>query len=274
MRIQTELPNLAGAGVLAAARLIGFLSIFILAAPFQFLVYKTGKGDPFWLPLRFHRLLVWLLGFRVRVHGRAAQMPTLFVANHASYLDIPVLGSVIPASFVAKSEVADWPMIGTMARMQNTVFIERKAARANTHRNALRERLEMGHSLILFPEGTSSDGKRTLPFKSTLFSIVEEDLPTGPARIQPVSVTCSEIGGLPMGRDWRLYYAWIGDMTLVKHLWDVFKIGHFTVDVIFHEPVTIHEFGNRKALSAHCQRAVAGGVEQILTGRIEKALAV
>lgn len=279
MKLKPHLPNPPGTSGFAALRLAGFLGLVVLLAPVQLAVLVSGRGDPVELARFFHRRLTRLLGFHVRRHGRMAGAdglgPVLYVANHVSYLDIPVLGSLIPASFVAKAEVEKWPLFGLLARMQNTVFIERRSARAGTHRSALRERLEKGDNLIVFPEGTSSDGQRTLPFKSTLFSVVEQDLLSGgEVRIQPVSIACTEIGGLPMGRDWRPYYAWYGDMTLLKHLWDVFKIGHFTIDVVFHEPVTMARFGDRKSLALHCQKLTASGVEKALRGRLEKDLAV
>ena len=159
-------------------------------------------------------------------------------------------------------------MFGFLAKLQNTVFIERRAVRAGKQVEIMRSNLEAGRSLILFPEGTSSDGMRTLPFKSSLLSIVEQPLASGAyVAVQPVTVLCTEIGAMPIGRSWRPYYAWYGDMTLVKHLWDVFKIGHFTVDVIFHPAVTIQDFGDRKLLSDYCQRTIAKGVDSCVTGR-------
>ncbi|MDD3182810.1 MAG: lysophospholipid acyltransferase family protein [Alphaproteobacteria bacterium] len=231
------------------------------------------------MPIFFHKMLSRIVGIKVRTHGSVAKgeetAPVLFVCNHSSYMDIPVLGSVIQGSFVAKSEVSGWPFLGVMSKLQDTVFIERRTVRAAKQREVLRDNLEKGKSLILFPEGTSSDGMRTLPFKSTLFSIVEKPLTSGNmVKVQPVSVLCTEISGMPIGRSWRPYYAWFGDMTLVKHAWDVFKIASFTVDVIFHDPITIDDFGDRKLLSAHCERVIADGVDRCVTGRFKKKLAV
>lgn len=263
----------------AFLKLGGFVLLVVTFVPVHYAFRLAGRAQSGSLPILFHSFLVRLLGFRVRLHGRplgeTTSDPVLYVANHSSYLDIPVLGSVIRGSFVAKSEVNGWFFIGAMARMQNTVFVERKAARASLQRDGLRERLEKGDSLVLFPEGTSSDGHRTLPFKSSLFSIVDKPLESGSfIRVQPVSIVATEVGGLPMGRAWRPYYAWYGDMTLVKHVWEVFKIGAFTVDVVFHPAVSIQDFGNRKLLSAHCQQAVASGVDQCVTGRFEKEVAL
>ncbi|MDX9689510.1 MAG: lysophospholipid acyltransferase family protein [Alphaproteobacteria bacterium] len=259
------------------ARLFGFAGLVVVFVPVLLVLrgLKLSAADR--VPKLFHGLCIALVGIKPRVRGKipsvdaAQKTPMIVVCNHSSYLDIPVLGSIIDGCFVAKSEVGTWPFIGTMARFQNTVFLERKSTRAAAHRNILRENLEAGNNLIFFPEGTSSDGMRTLPFKSTLFSVVEKPLADGQyVKVQPVTILCTEIGGLPMGRSWRPYYAWYGDMTLAKHAWEVFKIGAFTVDVIFHDPVTIEDFGNRKMLADYCERAVSDGVNQCVTGRFKK----
>ena len=260
-------------------RLGGFVGIVVVLVPTFFVLKAVRSSQAEKFPMLFHKLLSALVGARVRKHGRLAKgskaHPILFVCNHSSYMDIPVLGSVIPASFVAKSEVAGWPFIGTMSKFQNTVFIERKMIRAGKQSEVLRQNLEEGKSLILFPEGTSSDGMRTLPFKSSLFSIVEKPMPHGyMVKVQPVSILCTEIGGMPIGRSWRPYYAWFGDMTLIKHVWDVFRIASFTVDIIFHPPVTVEDFADRKQLASHCERVIAEGVDDCVTGRRKKKLAV
>lgn len=261
--------------LMGVARTTGFFTLVLAMLPFHVLPLFVRGMDRRRVPLLFHRCLTRLLSLKLRVHGAVATAsPTLFVSNHTSYLDVPVLGALIPAAFVAKSEVARWPLIGGMTRLQNTVFIERRADRVSEQTGVLRKRLEARDSLILFPEGTSSDGSRTLPFKSSLFSVVEKPLPDGTGvMVQPISMLCTELGGLPIGRAWRPYFAWYGDMTLVPHLWNVFCLGHFTVDVIFHPPVCATAFANRKALADYCQKQIAKGVEQCVTGRIAKTVA-
>jgi len=258
-----------------AARTVGFFSLALAMLPFHILPFFVRDMDRQCVPMLFHRGLVRLLGLKLRVHGvMSTAKPTLYVSNHTSYLDVPALGALIPAAFVAKSEVRRWPLIGGMARLQNTAFIERRVNRVSEQSGMLRKRLEANGNLILFPEGTSSDGSRTLPFKSSLFSIVESPLPDGSGiMVQPVTMLCTELGGLPIGRAWRPYFAWYGDMTLVPHLWNVFCLGHFTVDVIFHPPVRATAFASRKALADYCQRQIAQGVEQCVTGRFAQRLA-
>jgi 1-acyl-sn-glycerol-3-phosphate acyltransferase len=228
------------------------------------------------VPVMYHRVCCWLLDIRIETRGTmSTTKPTLFVCNHTSYLDITVLGSLIRGSFVAKSEVAGWPFFGLLAKLQRTVFVDRQR-RATTHqqRDQLAQRLDAGDNLILFPEGTSNDGNRTLPFRSALFGVAErgKDGPeVAPLTIQPVSLAYVRLNGMPIGRSLRPFLAWYGDMELVGHLWHVAGLGRITVAVEFHPPVTLAQFGSRKALSDHCQRAVAEGVATAIAGRRDAA---
>lgn len=222
----------------------------------------------------FWRGAVRILGIEVVVRGAPCRdHPLLFVANHASYLDIIVLGSLVPAAFVAKQEVAGWPGIGFLAKLGRTVFIERRARRSKDQKDAMIGRLlRLGESLILFPEGTSNDGNRILPFKSALFSVAEVPRPDGrPLPVQPVSLAYTHVGGLPMGRGWRPYYAWYGDMDLAPHLWTVLGLGRVTVEVEFHPAVSLEEFGSRKSLSDHCHDVIGRAVVAANAGRLPKA---
>jgi lyso-ornithine lipid O-acyltransferase len=231
------------------------------------------------LPVAYHRVCCWLLDLHVEIRGTmSAARPTLFVCNHSSYLDISVLGSMIPGSFVAKAEVANWPFFGFLAKLQRTVFVDRQR-RATTHhqRDQLARRLEAGDSLILFPEGTSNDGNRTLPFRSALFGVAERAEESGgertlpPLTIQPVSLAYVRLNGMPIGRSLRPYVAWYGDMDLFSHLWRVAGLGRITVTVEFHPPVTLGEFASRKGLSEHCQRTIAEGVAAAIGGRRQES---
>ncbi|HUL05939.1 MAG TPA: lysophospholipid acyltransferase family protein [Candidatus Acidoferrum sp.] len=228
------------------------------------------------VPVMYHRVCCWLLDIRIETRGSmSTAKPTLFVCNHSSYLDITVLGSLIRGSFVAKSEVAGWPFFGLLAKLQRTVFVDRQR-RATTHqqRDQLAQRLDAGDNLILFPEGTSNDGNRTLPFRSALFGVAEratDGAEAVPLTVQPVSLAYVRLNGMPIGRSLRPFLAWYGDMELVGHLWHVAGLGRITVAVEFHPPVTLAQFGSRKALSDHCQRAVAEGVATALAGRRDAA---
>ncbi|MBY3751691.1 1-acyl-sn-glycerol-3-phosphate acyltransferase [Azospirillum formosense] len=257
---------MAGAGGL---RLAAYLLWTLLLIPVQALAVAVRSPLRFRIPRFYHRVCAGILGIGVVVRGeRATDGPVLFVSNHSSYLDITVLGSVIPGSFVAKSEVAGWPFFGALAKLQQTVFVERRArAGVEKQRDDLGARLDAGDSLILFPEGTSSDGNRTLPFKTALFAVAARRIGDRPLTVQPVSIAPTRLDGIPMGIAFRPCYAWYGDMDLAPHLWTVFTLGRMTVEVEFHPPVTIDGFSSRKALADHCQRAVARGVERAVSGK-------
>jgi 1-acyl-sn-glycerol-3-phosphate acyltransferase len=221
------------------------------------------------LPRLWHHFCCRLLTIDIRAAGVAAEGgPVLYICNHASYLDVPVLGGLVDARFVAKAEVARWPVIGALSALQGTIFIERRAQGARQQPDELRQALRGGANLVLFPEGTSSDGNRVLPFKSALFAAADAVVDGVEIRVQPVTVAYSRHRGVPMGRRMRPYFAWYGDMTLVGHLWTCLGLGGVGVDVVFHEPVRLSQFASRKALARHCQAQVARGLSEALSGRI------
>lgn len=259
-------------GIGCAAAFV-FLSLGVM--PLQWLALKLNWKIKDSIPIRYHRTLCKALGIRIETFGQPVKEPgALLAANHTAYLDILVLSAVIPVSFIAKSDVAGWPLIGTLARMQRTVFVER-ARRSKTaeQRDQIRERLEEGGVIVLFPEGTSSDGNRVLPFKSALMSSADGYYkpPQGKPRrviVQPVSVAYTRVHGMPMGREFRPYFAWYGDMDLVPHLWELFCLGPVDVVVHYHPPLTIDQFnGSRKALAEACEAAARSGVAHALAGR-------
>lgn len=259
----------------SAWRLMSFLATVAAAALFQVICLALKSRLAPIVPMIYHRICCWLLDIRVDRRGTMSTVhPTLFVCNHSSYLDITVLGSMIPGSFVAKAEVANWPLFGFLAKLQRTVFVDRQRRTTHRQRNELARRLALGDNLILFPEGTSNDGNRTLPFRSALFGVAERKGDDGrrealPLTIQPVSLAYVRLNGMPIGRSLRPFFAWYGDMDLVGHLWRVAGLGRITVAVEFHPPVTLAEFPSRKALSEHCQQAVAEGVAFAIAGRRE-----
>ena len=186
-----------------------------------------------------------------------ADRPVLFVANHSSWLDILVLGSLVGGSFVAKAEVALWPGVGVLARLQRTEFVERTRRMARTHVHRLQQRLEGGARLMMFPEGTSTDGSYVLPFKSALFSAVERAPQSAKPVVQPVTVAYVRIGEHPADQRTRPSVAWYGDMEFFPHIWGVFQLSRICVEVTFHEPAPEICYESRKALSAHCESVIA-----------------
>lgn len=260
----------------ATIRVVGFVGMTVLLMPFQWLLLKLKLPGARTLPLIYHRLLCRTIGIKVAVKGTPVRdVAVLICANHTSYLDIPVMSCVIPVSFIAKKEVATWPFFGQMARLQRTVFVEReRRAKTREHRNEIHGRIVDGDTLVLFPEGTSSDGNCVLPFKSALMSVAQMSVVgadgtlDGVVMVQPVSVAYTRLHGIPMGRYYRPYVAWYGDMDLVPHLWHVFKTGPIDVVMEFHQPISIAEAGTRKALAVYCETQVADGVARALAGRM------
>jgi len=226
------------------------------------------------LPNRYSRFLCKLFGIHITVIGTAVRdRGVLMVANHTSYLDIIVLGGTTRVSFVAKSEVNTWPFFGLMARLYETVFVERsRRSQAGVARDQIRERLQEGDALILFPEGTSNDGNRVLPFKSALMGSTEAIVGTDAqgrkehVPVQPVSLTYTGYYGMPMGRENRPLFAWFGDMDLVPHLWEAVTSGPINVVVEFHEPMTVDQMGGRKPLAARAEAIVREGQARALAG--------
>jgi len=218
------------------------------------------------LPAFYHRWCCRMLGFRVRLIGApTAQRPVLFAANHVSYTDITILGSLIRGSFIAKAEVAKWPFFGCLAKLQRTVFVDRQIRSAAIQRDAISERLVGGEALILFPEGTSGDGNRPLPFKTALFGAAEKKAES--VVVQPVSLAYTRLDGIPMGRSLRPFFSWYGEVGLVPHLWSMIGLGTVEVVVQFHPPAFLADCGSRKALAGYCYARIAGGMAGALHGR-------
>lgn len=259
--------------LLGASRLLAYVVWTVTMIPIQWLLLRLSSPAALRLPKFYHGVCARILGFDLRVNGTiSTARPTLFVSNHSSYLDITMLGALIEGSFIAKTEVGTWPFFGTLARLQRTVFVDRKPRNAAEHRDSIQGRLEQGDNLVLFPEGTSSDGNRTLPFKTALFSVAGMKVSTAGAEpraitVQPISITYTALDGLPLGREYRPLCAWYGDMSLLPHLWTVAGLGRVTVQIDFHEPISVDDFGSRKELAQHCAQAVAAGVSSAVTGQ-------
>jgi 1-acyl-sn-glycerol-3-phosphate acyltransferase len=227
---------------------------------------------------RFYwRAVSWLLGMRVRQIGASAapagaDRPVIFVSNHSSWLDIPVLGGRLPACFVAKDEVGRWPVIRLVARLGRTVYVSRRRGSMAGERDSMRGRLAAGDNLLLFPEGTSSDGSRVLPFRSAFFAIAEPAEGIRPL-LQPVSVVYDRMGWLTTGRASRSVFAWYGDMNLAQHYWRVAQLRGMRATVLLHTPVDPAAYANRKALAQAVWQAVADGAATLRQNRPARPLA-
>ncbi len=198
------------------------------------------------------RTALRLLRLSLVVHGQPMQKPGAIVANHSSWLDIFVLNAVQTVYFVAKAEVADWPGIGWLARATGTIFIARKGTEAKRQQDIFTARLQSGHRLLFFPEGTSTDAIRVLPFKSTLFEAFFAPALVRTMHIQPVTVVFEA----PEREDPR-HYGWWGDMDFASHLLKTLATARQgRVVVTFHPEVPVSAFEGRKTLALHCERVI------------------
>lgn len=255
------------------------LTVFFALTPplmaFQWLLLRLSPRMAVKFPNVYHRNLCRLLQARVEVRGTPVEgTPCLIASNHCSWLDIVVLSAVRPLSFISKQEVGSWPMFGQLARLQRTIFVDRDRRSATAKfKTQIQERLKAGDTLVLFPEGTSTDGNRVLGFKSALMGAADVtyvDVDTGAQAhvpVQPVTVAYTGLHGLPLGRHERPVFTWYGDMDLAPHLWEALKRGPLDVVIEFHPPMTIDTAGNRKALAMQCEDAVRDGLVGALAGR-------
>ncbi|MCA3268825.1 MAG: 1-acyl-sn-glycerol-3-phosphate acyltransferase [Thalassospira sp.] len=245
----------------AICRLTALLFVTLLLLPLQLALYSLRLPLRGKVPRLWHRIVCRLVGLEIKKIGTPHKSPpTLFVSNHSSYLDINVLGALLKCSFIAKQEISGWPIFGFLARMQNTVFIERKAQHAEAQRDLVASLLEERRNLVLFPEGTCNNGQKILPFKSSLFGITEAYAADAPVMIQPITISYTRLNGIPIGRSLRPMLTWFGDMELLSHAWQLLHLGRVTVLVQFHPPLALHDYASRKQLGAACEQIVANGL--------------
>jgi 1-acyl-sn-glycerol-3-phosphate acyltransferase len=219
-----------------------------------------------WTARLYWRGIARILGLRLRVIGRLETVrPVLFVANHSSWLDIVALGAVLPGCFVAKGDVARWPVISWVARLGRSIFVSRNRATVAREQRELQHRLEMRDNIILFPEGTTSDGNRVLPFAPAFLALA--DAPAKP-RIQPVTLVYDEMEGLPVRAGDRSMIAWYGDMDLGPHFWALAKRRSLHATIILDEAIAPGHYQNRKVLSAALETRIAANAAALRQGRL------
>ncbi len=207
-----------------------------------------------------------VLGMTFRSTGELMTGKGAVVSNHASWLDIFALNARKRIYFVSKAEVASWPGIGWLARATGTVFIERDRKRAREQTELFEARLRAGHKLLFFPEGTSTDGLRVLPFKTTLFAAFFTDSLRDRMQIQPVTLVYFAPDGQP-----ERFYGWWGEMAFGPHLLATLAARRQgSVEVIYHAPVRVAEFANRKALARYCENSVRAGLDAALSTQLDR----
>ena len=242
--------------VLIATCFVLLTSIRIVERP----MFGARRPVSPWITVFVCRNVLRIIGIRYVVHGKPATGRAAKVANHGSWLDILVLNARVPLYFVAKSEVATWPGIGWLARMTGTIFIDRTDRRqARAQAELFEARLLAGHKLLFFPEGTSTDGRRVLPFKTTLFAAFLSDHLRPQLRLQPVSVVYH---APPGEEDW--FYGWWGSMSFGAHAVRVLAAPRQgRVEVMYHPPVAVADYSDRKALATTCEAEVRAGFESL-----------
>ena len=245
------------------------LGVFTLALlPLQVVGIRRGWKLATDLPMTWQRLAWRLIGMRVTVIGTPAPPPVLIAANHTSWLDITVLGGIVkPLSFIAKSEVASWPVLGVLARLQRTIFIDRNRRHdAGPVAEEAGRRVARGEAVVLFPEGTTGDGNRILPFKSALIGAARHAAGDRLATVQPVAIAYVGIHGLPVDRTDRPHVAWYGDMDFVAHFVRMVRRGGMDVIVSFGAPITFGPGSDRKQVAEACHAEVQRMIEAIRAG--------
>ena len=254
-----------------AVLIIGLIILWTMVLiPPHLILRAVFPSKRYALPQVFHKGIARLLRLKIVITGTpSAAQPTLFIINHISWLDIPVVGSFLKGSFVAKEEVAHYPFVGFAATLQDTIFIARTRPSVRDHKDGMKEHLENGDNIFLFPEGTSSNGFVLHDFKSAYFALAEQNSGDEPLIVQPVTLAYSKMDGMYMGRSLMKKVAWIGDEELIGHMWAFLNSGRVTAELRFHSPVTIDAYDSRKTMAIECRQRIAEGLSRAMTQRSE-----
>lgn len=251
--------------------LTGFLALTLPLMPLQALFVRVWPAAARRFPHWYHRQVCRLLGIRLHITGQVATgRPVLLVSNHTSWLDIPVLSAVAPVSFIAKREVGTWPFVSALARLQRTVFVDRdRKQAAGRSANQIAERLGRRDTIVLFAEGTSSDGNRVLPFLTSLFGAAKPatEASIGPPDdtvVQTLSLVYTKLHGVPLGYSDRPGVGWYGDMEMTSHAWALLQAGPLDVSIDIGPPIPLATFADRKTLARHTEAEVRRNVVRLL----------
>jgi 1-acyl-sn-glycerol-3-phosphate acyltransferase len=244
----------------AYATALFFFTMTPLLISVQWLLGKLGLPGWGFIASNYYRVLCRILGIGIRVDGEPVRdRAVLFVSNHVSWADILVIGSIMPIAFVSKAEVGNWPLVGVTARLQRTVFVDRSRRQQTGDAIAdMVKRLTDGVSVVLFAEGTSSDGNRVLPFRSALIGAVREAGARSEhgVTIQPMSIGYTRVNGIPMGRQHRTLAAWYGDLDFMPHIKAFLAAGAVDAVVSYGQPFTADAGSDRKAMTRRLQQSV------------------
>lgn len=258
----------------AASILTGFFALTVPLMPVQAALLRVSPKSARRFPHWYHRQVCRLFGIKLHIEGAVApDKPVLLVSNHTSWLDITVLSAVAPLSFVAKKEVAGWPFVSWLAKLQRSVFVDRQRRTAvGETTNEIMARLATGDTVVLFAEGTSSDGNRVLPFKTSLFAAAKPPAkpaaaaPPGPPDVvvQTLSLVYTRLHGVPINRWARPIVGWFGDMEMQSHAWSLLKAGPLDVRIRIGAPIPLGDFADRKDLARRSEAEIRENVVRLL----------
>lgn len=243
--------------LIACSKLFIFVLLSLLTIPLQALgLVLFGRHKWFYLiPHLYHNMTCAIFNVKVKIKGqRVDSGQVLYVGNHLSYIDIPVLGGNMHATFIAKEEVKSWPIFGILGSLSKTVYIKRDRNAADQAIQNIEKSLNEHRSLILFPEGTSTNGTEILPFKSSLFELFLNENLKEKLTIQPFTLTIDP----PQNND---LYAWYGDMEMAPHLWQLAKSKGVRLTLIFHPPRKAKNYTDRKVFAKDCHGDTLKGLD-------------
>lgn len=249
--------RLALRGLLVGGVTYSCLVLLLLVRVVEWPLFGVRRPVTPWITQVVCRFAFFGMNLPVTVHGAPMTHRGAIVANHLSWLDIFALNAHQNVYFVAKSEVAGWPGIGWLARATGTVFIARKSSEAAAQKAVFEDRLRAGHRLVFFPEGTSTDGLRVLPFKSTLFAAFFAPEMHEILHIQPVSL----VYHAPATAEPR-FYGWWAEMDFLPHMLRVLaQSPQGRIEIVYHPELRVADYADRKALAKACETLVRQGVE-------------
>lgn len=258
----------------AASILTGFFALTVPLMPVQAALLRVSPKSARRFPHWYHRQVCRLFGIKLHIEGAVApDKPVLLISNHTSWLDITVLSAVAPLSFVAKKEVAGWPFVSWLAKLQRSVFVDRQRRSAvGETTNEIMARLATGDTVVLFAEGTSSDGNRVLPFKTSLFAAAKPPAKSTAAAppgtpdvvVQTLSLVYTRLHGVPINRWARPIVGWFGDMEMQSHAWSLLKAGPLDVRIRIGAPIPLDDFADRKDLARRSEAEIRENVVRLL----------
>ena len=228
--------------------------LFLL--PIQILFVLLNSNLRYKFPIFFHKGLLLILGIKLKIRGVLCKSrPLILLGNHCSYLDIIILSSTSGVCFVAKEEVKGWFLFGFLAKLQNTIFINRSNISTIESIYKINNKINKNFSIILFPEATTSKGKSVLPFKSSLYSVFERN---SIIKLQNFSLCYTHINDMPLDNRLRPNIAWYGDMDILGHLKNLLKIRSINALITFH-PLIETSGLDRKKICNYSRKQVLNG---------------